>query len=142
VRTGVRSMSSRVAAQPFWRNGSMLKPQPWREQVQVLALDPFHGHATALRTSPPGATRQALDAFHVTQLDYAAANVPRCVQQHTPWGTAGVATTPCSRSGGVLRFGADNLTPPPGSARGPVLRAGTPKTSKSGGPGSPTRTCA
>jgi hypothetical protein len=39
----VRSMSSRVAAQPLWRNGSLRKPQPWREHVQVPAPDPFHG---------------------------------------------------------------------------------------------------
>ena len=39
----------------------------WRANVQVAALDPFRGYATALRTHLPAAVR-VLDAFHVIKL--------------------------------------------------------------------------
>lgn len=55
----------------------------WRGGVQVAALDPFRGYATALRTHLPGAAR-VLDAFHVIKLGFDAVDqVRRRVQQDT-----------------------------------------------------------
>jgi transposase len=53
----------------------------WRAAVQVAALDPYRGYATALRTSLPGAVR-VLDAFHVVRLGFDAVDrVRRRIQQ-------------------------------------------------------------
>ena len=55
----------------------------WRDQIELAALDPFRGYATALRTQLPGAVR-VLDAFHVTRLGLAALDeVRRRVQQES-----------------------------------------------------------
>jgi Transposase len=55
----------------------------WRDRVEVAALDPFRGYATALRIQLPAAVR-VLDAFHVTRLGLAALDdVRRRVQQQT-----------------------------------------------------------
>ena len=43
------------------------QPDTWRAGIEVAALDPFRGYATALRSSLPHATR-VLDAFHVTRV--------------------------------------------------------------------------
>jgi transposase len=42
------------------------RPPGWAEQVQVAALDPFRGYATALTDALPAAVR-VLDCFHVTR---------------------------------------------------------------------------
>ena len=47
------------------------RPHEWRAGIEVAALDPFRGYATALRSSLPHAVR-VLDAFHVTRLGFAA----------------------------------------------------------------------
>jgi transposase len=55
----------------------------WRERIEVAALDPFRGYATALSSSLPAAIR-VLDAFHVTRLGFAAVDdVRRRVQQES-----------------------------------------------------------
>jgi transposase len=71
------------------RSGSALsdwvsgREQRWRDAIEVAALDPFRGYATALRSQLPGAVR-VLDAFHVTRLGLAAVDeVRRRVQQDT-----------------------------------------------------------
>jgi transposase len=59
------------------------RDQDWRDRVEVAALDPFRGYATALRAQLPGAVR-VLDAFHVTRLGLTALDeVRRRVQQDT-----------------------------------------------------------
>ncbi len=59
------------------------RDRDWREQIEVAALDPFRGYATALRTQLPAAVR-VLDAFHVTRLGLAAVDeVRRRVQQES-----------------------------------------------------------
>jgi len=71
--------------------------------------DPFHGYATALRTSLPGATR-VLDAFHVTRLGFAAVDdVRRRVQQEST-GHRGRREDPLFTIRRLLRRGADNLS--------------------------------
>jgi hypothetical protein len=56
---------------PYWWDGNPWvsgRDQNWRDQITVVALDPFRGYATALRTSLPQATRV---------LDWAAIYAPR-----------------------------------------------------------------
>lgn len=63
-----------------WVSG---RSEGWRAGIDVAALDPFRGYATALRRSLPRA-RRVLDAFHVTRLGFAAVDeVRRRVQQHS-----------------------------------------------------------
>jgi transposase len=86
------------------------QPAHWRAGIEVAALDPFRGYATALRTSLPAATR-VLDCFHVTRLGFAAVDdVRRRVQQDST-GHRGRRDDPLWRIRRVLRRGADNLTP-------------------------------
>jgi transposase len=86
------------------------RPQAWRDQVTVAALDPFRGYATALTTSLPTATR-VLDCFHVTRLGFAAVDdVRRRVQQET-LGHRGRRDDPLYRIRRLLRRRADRLTP-------------------------------
>ena len=85
------------------------RPQDWREGIEVAALDPFRGYATALRTTLPGAVR-VLDAFHVTRLGFAAVDeVRRRVQQDTT-GHRGRTGDPLYGIRRVLRRGAENLS--------------------------------
>ena len=65
------------------RNWISGREQGWRDGIEVAALDPFRGYATALRVSLPQATR-VLDAFHVVRLGLDALDqVRRRVQQET-----------------------------------------------------------
>ena len=49
----------------------------WRSGIEVAALDPYRGYASALRTSLPHTVR-VLDAFHVVRLGFAAVDQVRC----------------------------------------------------------------
>lgn len=85
----------------------------WRERVEVAALDPFRGYATALSTALftalPDAVR-VLDAFHVTRLGFAAVDdVRRRVQQDST-GHRGRRDDPLFRIRRLLRRRADRLT--------------------------------
>jgi len=81
----------------------------WRDGVEVAALDPFRGYATALTSSLPRAVR-VLDAFHVTRLGFAAVDeVRRRVQQECT-GHRGRRDDPLWRIRRVLRRGAEHLT--------------------------------
>jgi transposase len=81
----------------------------WRADVQVAALDPFRGYATALRTHLPDAVR-VLDAFHVVKLGFDAVDqVRRRVQQDT-FGHRGRAGDPLYGIRRVLRRGHDHHT--------------------------------
>jgi len=81
----------------------------WRDRVEVAALDPFRGYASALRTSLPDAIR-VLDAFHVIRLGFAAVDdVRRRIQQEST-GHRGRRDDPLYAIRRVLRRGAEHLT--------------------------------
>ncbi len=81
----------------------------WRNAIEVAALDPFRGYATALRVELPDAVR-VLDAFHVVKLaNQAVDDVRRRVQQET-LGHRGHKADPLFEARRLLRKGAENLT--------------------------------
>jgi transposase len=85
------------------------QPDTWRAGIEVAALDPFRGYATALTSSLPHAVR-VLDAFHVTRLGFAAVDeVRRRVQQEST-GHRGRRDDALWRIRRVLRRGAEHLT--------------------------------
>jgi transposase len=98
------------------RSGSVLsqwiqdQPPHWCADVQVAALDPFRGYASALRSSLPHA-RRVLDAFHVVRLGFAAVDdVRRRVQQETT-GHRGRKHDPLYSIRRLLRRAAEHLSP-------------------------------
>ncbi len=116
--TGVVDLSGPVARLldvVLGRSGKALcdwvsaRDQPWRERVQVAALDPFRGYATALSTSLPGAVR-VLDAFHVTRLGFAAVDDVRRRVQQDSLGHRGRRDDPLFKIRRLLRRRADRLT--------------------------------
>lgn len=85
------------------------RPQPWRQQIRIAALDPFRGYLNALRAHLPAATH-VLDAFHVTALGMKAVDeVRRRVQQST-LGQRGHKGDPLYEIRRLLRRRADRLT--------------------------------
>jgi transposase len=89
-----------------WVSG---RDQPWRERIEVAALDPFRGYATALSTSLPDAVR-VLDAFHVTRLGFAAVDDVRRRVQQDSLGHRGRKNDPLFTIRRLLRRRADRLT--------------------------------
>ena len=86
------------------------RPQAWRDQIRVAALDPFRGYLNALREHLPDAVH-VLDAFHVTALGMKVVDeVRRRVQQAT-LGRRGHRADPLYQIRRVLRRRADRLTP-------------------------------
>jgi transposase len=116
--TGIVDLSRRVARLldvVEGRTGKALadwvgeRDPSWRDVVEVAALDPFRGYASALRTSLPNATR-VLDAFHVSRLGFAAVDeVRRRVQQEST-GHRGRKYDPLFRIRRLLRRRFDRLT--------------------------------
>jgi len=85
------------------------QPSAWRLGIEVAALDPFRGYATALKTSLPDAVR-VLDAFHVVRLGFAAVDdVRRRVQQEST-GHRGRRDDPLYAIRRVLRRSAEHLS--------------------------------
>jgi transposase len=85
------------------------REQAWRDRIELAALDPFRGYATALRTQLPNATR-VLDAFHVVRLgNQMLDEVRRRVQQQT-LGHRGHKHDPLFEARRLLRRGAEHLT--------------------------------
>ena len=85
------------------------RDRSWRDGIEVAALDPFRGYATALRVQLPGAVR-VLDAFHVTRLALAAVDeVRRRVQQQT-LNRRGHRDDPLYRIRRLLRRAPETLT--------------------------------
>jgi len=117
------------------------RPAPWRAGIEVAALDPFRGYATAPRTHLPAATR-VLDAFHVTRLGFATVDeVRRRVRQETT-GHRGRRDDPLFRIRRLPRRGHETTTPSgPGHDSSPGSPPATTPASTSGRPGSPLRTC-
>ena len=83
---------------------------PWRERVQVAALDPFRGYLNALRTHLPDATH-VLDAFHVTKLAFTAVDEVRRRVQQVTLGQRGHKGDPLYEVRRLLRRRADRLSP-------------------------------
>jgi transposase len=85
------------------------RPQDWREGIDVAALDPFRGYATALSTTLPAAVR-VLDAFHVARLGFAAVDEVRRRVQPDTTGHRGRTGDPLYGIRRVARRGAENLS--------------------------------
>jgi len=101
------------------------REQAWRDRIELAALDPFRGYATALRTQLPHATR-VLDAFHVVRLgNQMVDEVRRRVQQQT-LGHRGHAHDPLFEVRRLLRRGAEHLTDRQAARLGAALAAGDP----------------
>jgi transposase len=86
------------------------RPEDWRDQISVAALDPFRGYLNALREHLPNAAH-VLDAFHVTALGMKVVDeVRRRVQQET-LNRRGHKGDPLYEIRRTLRRRADRLTP-------------------------------
>jgi transposase len=76
----------------------------WREGIEVAALDPYRGYASALRAALPH-TLRVLDAFHVTRLGFAAVDDVRRRIQRELSGHRGRVADPLFGIRRVLRRG-------------------------------------
>lgn len=85
------------------------RPQPWRQQIRIAALDPFRGYLNALREHLPAATH-VLDAFHVTALGMKALDQVRRRVQQVTLGQRGHKGDPLYEIRRLLRRRADRLT--------------------------------
>jgi transposase len=86
------------------------QPDSFVAAVQTAALDPFRGYANAIRDQLPDAVA-VLDAFHVVRLGTQVLDeVRRRVQQHT-LGHRGYKHDPLYKIRGLLRHGAEHLSP-------------------------------
>jgi transposase len=86
------------------------QPDGFADGVEHAALDPFRGYANAIRDELPDAVA-VLDAFHVVRLGTAVVDeVRRRVQQHQ-LGHRGHRDDPLYRIRGLLRHGAEHLSP-------------------------------
>jgi transposase len=93
--------------------------------IEHAALDPFRGYANAIRDELPDAVA-VLDAFHVVRLGTQVVDeVRRRVQQET-LGHRGLKDDPLYRIRGLLRHGANNLTPRQQARLKTGLRLGDP----------------
>jgi len=85
------------------------RPQAWREQVEVVAMDGFTGFKTAAAEELPDAVA-VMDPFHVVRLaGDALDHCRRRVQQNT-YGHRGRSADPLYRARRTLHTGADLLT--------------------------------
>jgi transposase len=86
------------------------RPPEFTAAVEQAALDPFRGHANAIRDELPDAVA-VLDAFHVVRLGTQVVDeVRRRVPQHT-LGHRGHKHDPLYTIRGRLRHGAEHLSP-------------------------------
>jgi len=101
------------------------REQAWRDRIELAALDPFRGYATALRTQLPHTTR-VLDAFHVVKLgNQVVDEVRRRVQQQT-LAHRGHKHDPLFEVRRLLRRGTEHLTDRQAAQIDAALRAGDP----------------
>ena len=116
------------------------RPEAWREQIRLAALDPFRGYLNALRAHLPDAAH-VLDAFHVTALGMKALDeVRRRVQQDT-LGRRGHKGDPLYEIRRVLRRRADRLSESASARLDAAWPLATP-TARSPSPGGPRSSCA
>jgi len=99
--------------------------QGWRDRIQLAALDPFRGYATALRTELPHATR-VLDAFHVVRLGNQVVDEVRRRVQQDQLDHRGHTGDPLFEVRRLLRRGAEHLTDTQTAKISAALRAGDP----------------
>jgi transposase len=93
--------------------------------IEHAALDPFRGYANAIRDELPDAVA-VLDAFHVVKLGTQVVDeVRRRVQQET-LGHRGLKDDPLYKIRGLLRHGAENLSPRQQTRLDAGLRLGDP----------------
>jgi transposase len=112
----------------------------WRARVDVAALAPYRGYASALRTAVPEAVR-VLDAFHVVRLGFAAVDDDRRrIQQEQPV-HRGRTGDPLFGIPRLLRRRYDHHSQRSWTRLPAGLDAGDTPTNSSPGPGSPPRTC-
>jgi transposase len=85
------------------------RPRPWRDQIQVVAMDGFTGFKTAASEELPGAV-PVMDPFHVVRL--AGDGLDRCRQriQQDTLGHRGRSGDPLYQARRTLQTGADLLT--------------------------------
>jgi hypothetical protein len=94
------------------RSGSALsawvsgRDQAWRDGIEVAALDPFRGYATALHATLPAGV-WVLDAFHVVKLGFDAVDQVRRRVQHDTTGHRGRKHDPLYAIRRLLRRGHD-----------------------------------
>lgn len=85
------------------------RPQAWRDQLEVVAMDGFTGFKTAAAEELPDAVA-VMDPFHVVRLAGDALDRCRRRIQHSLHGHRGRATDPLYRARRVLHTGTDLLT--------------------------------
>jgi transposase len=85
------------------------RPQPWREAIEVVAMDGFTGFKTATTEELPDATA-VLDPFHVVRLAGDALDRCRRRVQQDLHGHRGRKDDPLYRARRTLHTGADLLT--------------------------------
>ena len=86
------------------------RPEEWRSQVEVVAMDGFTGFKTATTEELPDATA-VMDPFHVVRLAGDALDQCRRRVQQELHGHRGRAQDPLYRARRTLHTGADLLTP-------------------------------
>src|SRR5450631_1426433 len=85
------------------------RPQAWRDQLEVVAMDGFTGFKTATAEELPDAVA-VMDPFHVVRLAGDALDQFRRRIQQDLHGHRGRATDPLYRARRVLHTGTDLLT--------------------------------
>lgn len=85
------------------------RPQPWRDGVEVVAMDGFTGFKTAATEEVPDAVA-VMDPFHVVRLAGDALDGCRRRLQRTTCGHRGRTSDPLYRARRTLHTGADLLT--------------------------------
>jgi len=115
------------------------RDQAWRDRIELAALDPFRGYATALSTELPSATR-VLNAFHVVKLGNQMVDEVRRRVLQQQLGHRGHRHDPLFEVRRLLRRGAEHLTDRQLARLGAALSASNP-TAKSRWPGSSPKCC-
>lgn len=107
--------------------------QAWRDGIELAALDPFRGYATALRTQLPQATR-VLDAFHVVRLGTRWWTRSAAGFNSNNSATVATNTTRCSKCAACCAVAPNTSLDRQAAKIDAALAAGDP-TAKSGWPG-------
>ena len=85
------------------------RPEPWRQGLEVVAMDGFTGFKTAAAEEVPHAVA-VMDPFHVTRLAGEAVDLCRRRVQQELYGHRGRKADPLYRARQTLHTGADLLT--------------------------------
>lgn len=85
------------------------KPEPWKQGIELVALDPFRGYAKGIRLGLPHA-RQVVDHFHVIRLANRAVDEVRRRVQHESLGHRGRKHDPLYRARRLLLVAHERLS--------------------------------